>query len=87
MATTTAPISATVTREGKKTTLVFDADLVEELGLEPGTAVKVTRQGKQLIIEAAPASSPIPTADREKFLRGVELSHERYADAYRKLAE
>jgi hypothetical protein len=83
------PPSATVTRDGKKITIVLDVDLLEGLELESGTKLKVTRQGKQLVFEEAPAVSTPPTAsaDREKFLEGVKRSHERYADAYRKLAE
>ena len=76
------PITATLTRQGKTATLVFDAELAEALGVEPGGQVRITRQGKQIIIEAAPA------VDRSTQLQAaVAQSHARYAEAYRKLAE
>lgn len=89
MTVTDIPITATVTREGKRFTIVFDADLLGDLNLESGATLKMTRQGKQLVFEEAPATPPVaPGVDRAAQIKAAaELSHARYAEAYRKLAE
>jgi hypothetical protein len=80
------PITATLTRQGKTATLVFDAELAEALGVEPGGQVRMTRLGKQIIIEAAP---PSPTdADRKAQFQIAmrETAHEN-AELFRRLAK
>jgi antitoxin MazE len=70
-----------LTRTGNSLALVLPKAILELMGLDETTPVKLEMDGKELRVVAA------DKADREKFLRGVSRSHKKFANAYRKLAE
>lgn len=71
-----------LTRHGNSLALVIDRPILELLNIDPETPLDVSTDGKQLII--APAK---PSARREKFEAAQQWAHERYAKAFKKLAE
>lgn len=70
-----------LTRTGNSLALVIPKPLLDLMGIDEDTPIKLQLDGKELRIAAA------DKADRAKFLRGVARSHERYSRTYRKLAE
>ncbi|QOV88722.1 AbrB/MazE/SpoVT family DNA-binding domain-containing protein [Humisphaera borealis] len=70
-----------LTRTGNSLALVIPKPLLDLMGVDEDTPLKIHLDGKELRVVVA------DKAEREKFLRGVERSHRKYANAYRKLAE
>jgi len=71
-----------LTRHGNSLALVIDRPILDLLRIDPETPLDVSTDGKQLIV--APAK---PSVRRKKFEAAQELAHQRYAKAFRKLAE
>jgi len=71
-----------LTRTGNSVALVLDRDLLEAAGLEAGATVEVSTDGEVIVI------SPVRGARRTERLRKVMArAHDRYAGAFRRLAE
>jgi len=62
--------------------LVIDRPIMELLKIEADTPLEITSDGKRLIV--APAE---PSARRERFEAAKKGAHERYGQAFKKLAE
>jgi antitoxin component of MazEF toxin-antitoxin module len=71
-----------LTRTGNSVALVLDRDLLSAAGLDAGATVEVSTDGEVIVI------SPVRGARRTERLKKVmALAHERYAGAFRRLAE
>jgi antitoxin MazE len=62
--------------------LAIDRPILELLKIDPETRLDLNTDGKKLII--APAK---PSAGRKKLEAAQELAHQRYGQAFQKLAE
>jgi len=71
-----------LTKHGNSLALVIDRPILELLRIDSETALDISTDGKQLIV--APAKS---SARRDKFDAAQKEGHQRYARAFRKLAE
>jgi antitoxin component of MazEF toxin-antitoxin module len=71
-----------LTRTGNSVALVLDRDLLDAAGLDAGATVEVSTDGEVIVI------SPVRGARRTNRLKHVMArAHERYAGAFRRLAE
>ena len=71
-----------LTRTGNSVALVLDRDLLDAAGLDAGATVEVSTDGEVIVI------SPVRGARRTERLRKVMArAHDRYAGAFRRLAE
>ncbi len=71
-----------LTRTGNSVALVLDRGLLEAANLDPDAAVEVSTDGKVIVI------SPVRSdEEKEKLERGMKAMHERYAGAFKRLAE
>ncbi len=70
-----------LTRTGNSVALVLDKQLLEAANLDPDDQVEVSTNGRVIVI--APVRSK---REIEKFERGKELMHARFAGAFRRLA-
>lgn len=71
-----------LTRTGNSHALVLDKGVLEATGIDTDTILEVSTDGDVILI------SPVRDGDRvEKLKRGLDHMHERYADAFRRLAE
>jgi len=71
-----------LTKHGNSLALVIDRPILDLLKIDPETPLEVSTDGKRLIVTPAAAS-----ARRRKFDAAQEFAHERYAKAFKKLAE
>lgn len=71
-----------LTRTGNSVALVLDKQLLEAANLDPDDQVEVSTNGRVIVI--APVRSK---REIEKFERGKELMHARFAGAFRRLAK
>jgi antitoxin MazE len=71
-----------LTKHGNSLALVIDRPILELLKIDPETTLEVSTDGKRLIVSPAEAS-----VRRRKFEAAQELAHQRYAKAFKKLAE
>jgi len=71
-----------LTRTGNSVALVLDKDLLAAAGIDAGTIVEVSTDGEVIIISRVRAAR---RTDRLK--RVVARAHDRYAGAFRRLAE
>ena len=71
-----------LTRTGNSVALVLDKQLLDAAHLDPNQEVEVSTNGRVIVI--APVRS---RRDVEKFKRGQELMHEKFAGAFRRLAK
>ena len=71
-----------LTRTGNSVALVLDKQLLEAANLDPDDQVEVSTNGRIIVI--APVRSK---REIEKFERGKELMHARFAGAFRRLAK
>jgi antitoxin MazE len=71
-----------LTRTGNSVALVLDKQLLEAAHLDPNDQVEVSTNGRIIVI--APVRSK---RDLDKFQRGQELMHSRFAGAFRRLAK
>jgi antitoxin component of MazEF toxin-antitoxin module len=72
----------TLTRQGNSAALIFDKTLMELLGIDMQTPLKLTVHGRRLVIE------PLSGKEREaKFDDAMVETGKQYAKAFRKLAE
>lgn len=72
----------TLTTHGNSAALVIDKALLELLGISMSTPLKITTDGKSLII------SPLPNAQRnEKFKAALNKVNTLHGDTLRKLGE
>jgi antitoxin component of MazEF toxin-antitoxin module len=72
----------TLTRTGNSVALVLDKQLLEAAHLDPDDEVEVSTNGRVIVI--APVRARRET---ERFERGQELMHAKYAGAFRRLAK
>jgi len=71
-----------LTRTGNSLALVLDKALLERLGIDAGTPLEVSTDGRVVIV------SPVRGRKREAKLKAaMERAHDRYAGVFRKLAE
>ncbi len=71
-----------LTRTGNSLALVLDKELLERLGIDAGTPLEISTDGRVVVI------SPVRGAKREAKLKAtMERAHQRYAGVFRKLAE
>lgn len=71
-----------LTRTGNSLALVLDRTLLERTGIDADTPIEVSTDGEVIVI------SPVRSAKRTaKLKRVMERAHERYAGAFRRLAE
>jgi antitoxin component of MazEF toxin-antitoxin module len=73
-------------KSGNSLTLVMPPEVVEALGLDENTALRLEIEGQRLTITPADGT---PGADlsRPPIAAAAEKSHQRYAKAYERLAE
>ena len=71
-----------LTRTGNSVALVLDKDLLAAAGIDAGTVVEVSTDGEVIVI------SPVRAARRtDRLKRVMARAHDRYAGAFRRLAE
>jgi len=70
-----------LTRTGNSLALIIPKPILDMMGVEEDTPLTLQLDGKELRIAVA------DKADRQKFFSGVERSHKKFGNAYRKLAE
>jgi hypothetical protein len=85
-ARTTSTVVPTLTREGDKATLVFDAGLLDTLAFPQGTPVHVGVRGGQLVVEAAPVA-PSPDDRAVDFEHAMRSTAAENAELFRRLAK
>ena len=72
----------TLTKHGNSLALILDKPILEQLDIEPDTALSITTDGKSLNI------SPIRDVERLEKLSGVRASvNKKYGNTFRKLAD
>ena len=71
-----------LTRTGNSVALVLDKQLLEAAHLDPEEPVEVSTNGRVIIISPVRAKREV-----DKFKRGQELMHEKFAGAFRRLAK
>jgi antitoxin component of MazEF toxin-antitoxin module len=71
-----------LTRTGNSVALVLDKQLLEAAHLDPNDEVEVSTNGRIIVI--APVQKK---REKEKFERGQELMHAKFAGAFRRLAK
>lgn len=71
-----------LSRQGNSAALIIDRPLMQLMGIDCDTPLKLTLNGRSLTIE------PLTDEERaKKFTSIVQKSGQRYANAFRKLAE
>ncbi len=71
-----------LTRTGNSHALVLDKGILEATGIDSDTMLEVSTDGDVILI------SPVRDEDRvAKLQRGLDRMHERYAGAFRRLAQ
>ena len=71
-----------LTRTGNSLAVVLDRDLLAATGIDATTPLEVSTDGEVIVI------SPVRSARRTERLRKVmDRAHERYAGAFKRLAE
>lgn len=71
-----------LTRTGNSVALVLDKQLLEAANLDPDDQVEVSTDGRVIVI--APVRSK---REVDKFERGKELMHSKFAGAFKRLAK
>jgi antitoxin component of MazEF toxin-antitoxin module len=72
----------TLTSHGNSAALVIDKAILELLGISMSTPLKITTDGKSLIV------SPLPSAQRDKkFKEALNKVNKLHGDTLRKLGE
>lgn len=75
-------MSKRLTRTGNSLALILDRGLLEETGIDADTELEVSSDGDVIVI------SPVRDPNRTASLRRIVAdAHERYAGAFRRLAE
>lgn len=71
-----------LTRQGNSAALIVDRALLELLGIDSDTELKVTVEGRRLIVE------PLSDKERaERFKKVMEKTGRKNADLFRRLAK
>jgi antitoxin MazE len=71
-----------LTRTGNSLALVFDKELLEQLGIDAETQLELSTDGDVIVV------SPVRSRRADERLKAViSRAHERYAGIFRKLAE
>jgi len=70
-----------LTRTGNSVALVLDKQLLEAANLDPDDQVEVSTNGRGIVISPVRSQREV-----EKFQRGQELMHAKFAGAFRRLA-
>jgi antitoxin MazE len=71
-----------LTRHGNSSALVIDRPILELLNIDESTPLQITTDGRRLIIEPADGEH-----QRKRFEKAMKKSHQRFAKAFKKLAE
>jgi antitoxin component of MazEF toxin-antitoxin module len=71
----------TLTQHGNSTALIIDKPILEMLGITIETPLRITTDGKSLIV------SPISDSDRARVLKHWAKINKRYAKTFKKLAD
>jgi antitoxin component of MazEF toxin-antitoxin module len=72
-------------KSGDSLTLVLPPQVVDALGLDENTSLRLEVEGQQLTITRAAGTQA--GSDRSPMAVAAEKSHQRYAEAYKRLAE
>ena len=71
-----------LTRTGNSLAVVLDKEMLERLGIDAGTPLEISTDGRVVII------SPVRGKKRDQKLKStMDRAHERYAGVFRKLAK
>jgi antitoxin component of MazEF toxin-antitoxin module len=71
-----------LSRHGNSLALVIDRSILDLLGIDEETSLEISTDGEALVI------APVRDAKRrKKFEKALAASHERYSNAYKRLAE
>ena len=70
-----------LTRTGNSVALVLDKQLLEAANLDPDDQVEVSTNGRVIVISPVRSQREV-----DKFQRGQELMHAKFAGAFRRLA-
>lgn len=71
-----------LTRTGNSLALVLDKKMLEELGIDAGTPLEVSTDGRVVVV------APVRSGRRQRRLKDVvERAHARYAGVFRTLAK
>ena len=71
-----------LTRTGNSLALVLDKKMLEELGIDAGTPLEVSTDGRVVVV------APVRSGKRQRRLKEVvERAHARYAGVFRTLAK
>ena len=73
-------------KSGNSLTLVMPPEVVEALGLDENTPIRLELEGQRLTITPTDGSQGADPG-RSTIAAAAEKSHQRYAEAYRRLAE
>lgn len=71
-----------LTKHGNSLALVIDRPILDLLRIDSDTPLDISTDGRRLIVAPAKAS-----ARRDKFEAAQRTAHQRYARAFKKLAE
>lgn len=71
-----------LTKHGNSLALVIDRPILDLLRIDSDTPLDISTDGRRLIVAPAKAS-----ARRDKFEAAQKFAHQRYARAFKKLAE
>lgn len=71
-----------LTKHGNSLALVIDRPILDLLRIDSDTPLDISTDGRRLIVAPAKASTR-----RDKFEAAQKLAHQRYARAFKKLAE
>jgi antitoxin MazE len=71
-----------LTRTGNSVALVLDKQLLEAAQVDPDEPVEVSTNGRVIVISPVRGKREV-----DRFKRGQELMHEKFAGAFRRLAK
>ena len=71
-----------LTRQGNSSALIIDRTMMDLMGIDQDTDLKLTLEGRKLLVE------PVTVKDRDaKFQAAVKRTFEKNAELYRRLAQ
>jgi antitoxin component of MazEF toxin-antitoxin module len=87
----------TLTRQGNSSALIIDRTLMELLGIEQDTPLKITVEGRRMIVEPAEAAAPAapvepaapagPKSRAGRVKAAIEKTGRKNAELFRRLAK
>ena len=83
------PMIKKLSKTGGSYALVIDKSIMQLLSFDPELPVEITTDGKALIVR--PTEPEAPKTDegirREKFMKALNKSHQKFGGAYERLAK